>query len=90
MQFSIAELESIINYFRELHPSKDQITLCTQARRLGDVYGTMIHHGLREVTFSALSHQQRSAVAEYLNAHPHLIPQFAGDSDDDANRPGPT
>ena len=74
MRFSISEFEMIINYFREKYPSTDQITLSSQVRHLGTVYGNMIYAKTDYVDFASLPLKPRSALAEYLNAHPHLVP----------------
>lgn len=96
MRFSIVEVETIINYFREKYPSADQITLSSQVRHLGTVYGNMIYEKTGYVDFASLPLKPRSALAEYLNDHPNLVPELAGglapepsDTDDDAvEQPG--
>lgn len=69
---TIAQIESAINHWRErslpVSPDIDpeNLVLCAQARALADVYGMMIYCRQTSVEFSALSAQQRDALAVTL------------------------
>lgn len=60
---AIAELESAINYWRNVNPSDEMsgLVLCAEARRLADLYGEMIARKLIQVSWSELSNAQRTA-----------------------------
>ena len=40
----ITDIESAINWWRQLQPSPDGITACAEVRALAEVYGLMVYH----------------------------------------------
>ena len=40
----ITDIESAINWWRQLQPSLDGITACAEVRALAEVYGLMVYH----------------------------------------------
>ncbi|MBS2132365.1 DUF3717 domain-containing protein (plasmid) [Burkholderia thailandensis] len=60
---AIAELESAINYWRNVSPSDENtgLVLCAEARCLADLYGEMIATKHIEANASVLSKAQRAA-----------------------------
>lgn len=57
-KFSIVELEAAINRSKAAYPPENN-ALSPDTRVLTSIYGLMIFHNLQELSFSALSEEQR-------------------------------
>lgn len=62
--YTLAELESAINYWRARSPSTgDELSLCPQASALAEPYAMMIVEGRREIDAGQLAPAAREALA---------------------------
>lgn len=62
--YTLAELESAINYWRARSPSAgEELSLCPEASALAEPYALMIFNAQREVASDALDATARGALA---------------------------
>src|SRR5471032_785640 len=61
-QYTIDQIETAINYWREHQASGDDAALCPRARALADVYGLMIYHRANKVAANTLTAEQNDAL----------------------------
>ena len=67
LHISIQELESAINYWRNLSPARgDELILCAEASALAKAYALMIIQGAQQVTIDALDEAARSAIQKFI------------------------
>jgi len=57
----LSDIEAAINYWREMQPSLDGITLSAELRALAEVYAIMVFHRQSQYSASALSEQAMQA-----------------------------
>ena len=57
----ITDIESAINWWRELKPSPDGITACAEVRALAEVYGLMVYYRETECDENSMPHKARDA-----------------------------
>lgn len=61
-QYTIDQIETAINYWREHEASGDDAALCPRARTLADVYGLMIYRRANKVAANTLTPEQNDAL----------------------------
>lgn len=61
--YSIADIENAINYWRDRQASGDNFAVCSRARVLADVYGSMIFFGSDRVEAKSLTPDQNEALS---------------------------
>lgn len=67
--YTLAELESAINYWRARSPSTgDELALCPQASVLAEPYAMMIFEGRREIAAGQLAPAARAALEDWNSA----------------------
>lgn len=67
--YTLAELESAINYWRARTPSSgDELRLCPQASCLAEPYALMIIGGQRDIAAQALEAEALDALADWDEA----------------------
>jgi hypothetical protein len=60
--FTITQIEQAINFWRSRNATGDDAALCAEARKLADIYGTMIYEHMDTVDATALSSEQAIAL----------------------------
>lgn len=65
--YTISELETAINYWRERQASGEDSALCYRARVLADAYGLLIFNGANSVDARELSPDQNEALSLALS-----------------------
>ena len=71
--YTLAELESAINYWRARSPSTgDELALCPQASALAEPYALMIFEGRREIAAAQLAPEARQALTDWGSAQGRL------------------
>ncbi|MEO6984569.1 MAG: DUF3717 domain-containing protein [Paralcaligenes sp.] len=64
--YTLAEMESAINYWRVRSPSAgEELCLCPQASALAEPYALMIFNAQREVASDALNEAAKGALAAW-------------------------
>lgn len=67
--YTLAELESAINYWRARSPSVgDELALCPQASALAEPYAMMIFEGRREIAAAQLAPAAHAALEDWSSA----------------------
>ena len=61
-QYTIDQIETAINYWRNHQASGDDAALCPRARALADVYGLMIYQRVTKVAANKLTPEQNDAL----------------------------
>jgi len=61
-EYSIADIENAVNYWRSRQAATDDFAVCPRARVLADVYGTMIYHQQERIKARNLTPEQNEAI----------------------------
>jgi hypothetical protein len=67
LYLTIQELESAINYWRNLSPSRgDELNLCAEASTLAKAYALMIVQGSQRIPMDVLDESARVAIQKFI------------------------
>ena len=73
LYITIQELESAINYWRNLSPARgDELSLCAEASMLAKAYALMIIQGAQRIPMDVLDEPARVAIQKFIKVtHKH-------------------
>ena len=67
LYITIQELESAINYWRNLSPARgDELSLCLEASALAKAYALMIIQGAQRMPIDVLDESARVAIQKFI------------------------